>query len=76
MIADRRWCRIEQDGSDLVPEDDPRAAFLAFIPGQEIPDGFTLLADEPTDEPTDEPEKVDGAPTAKAKPDSAPKKRA
>lgn len=36
MIVDRHWWRTN-DG-DLVPDGDPRAAFLAYPKGHEIPD--------------------------------------
>lgn len=43
-IADRRlW--FTADKSELVEEGDPRAAFLAAIPGREVPD--VALADDP-----------------------------
>lgn len=47
-IADRRlW--FTDDKSELVEEGDPRAAFLAAIPGREIPDvGQPAVSDDET----------------------------
>lgn len=37
MILDRHWWRTD-DGSELVPHGDPRARFLAYTKGQDVPD--------------------------------------